>query len=78
MRYIVTIKRKEMPMVDYLSRNGFRCYTAKNAAVFRTAKQAQEERDYFASLMRDFELTVEAIPSRMSLAKAVLYAAPVI
>jgi len=78
MRYIVTIRKRDQPIVYYLSRNGFRCYTPAAVAVFKSEGEACEQRDYFASLMREFELEVERLPANVrNLSKALLSSQPI-
>lgn len=78
MRYVVSIRKPSQPTTYYLSRNGFRCYTAAAVAVFKSEVDAREQRDYFAPLMREFELVVERLPAGVrSLRKALLSSQPV-
>lgn len=78
MRYVVTIRKPNQPTTYYLSRNGLRCYTAKHVAVFKSEKDAREERDHFAPMMREFVLSVERLPANVrDISKALLSAHPV-
>lgn len=80
MRWIITIRKRngEPGPVYYLSRNGFRCYTAKCVAVYKSEMRVREDRDYFARQMPDFELGVERLPAGVrNVEKAVLAAVPV-
>ncbi len=78
MRYVVTIRKPEQPTTYYLSRNGFRCYSAGAVAVFHSEQEAREERDHFAPMMREFVLAVERLPAGVrNVGKALLSAAPV-
>lgn len=77
MRYVVTIRKRSQPTAYYLSRNGLRCYTAANVAVFKSEAVAREQRDHFAAIMREFELSVERLPAGVrNLSKALLSAEP--
>lgn len=76
-RYIVTIRRPEQPTVYYLSKSGFRCYSAVNVAVYRNLNAAVDDRNHFANLMPEFRLSVEKLPARVrSISRAVLSAVP--
>ena len=78
MRYIVVIRKPGQPQAYYLSRNGLRCYTAKNVAVLRTLRDAEEQRDHFSKLMPEFRLSVEVLPAHVrNVSTALLSARPV-
>lgn len=77
MRYIVAIRRPADPVCYYLSKSGLRCYTDKNVYVAKSRAEADEQRDYFADRMREFVLTVERLPARVSLSEGLLRAVPV-
>lgn len=78
MRYIVAIRKRNQPTCYYLAKSGFRCYTPANVWVMHSLEMAKQERDYFASLMPDFELTVEVLPANVRwLPAALLSASPV-
>lgn len=76
-RYVVTVRKPNQPQTYYLSRNGFRCFDARNVAVFKSEKDAAENRDHFAAVMREFVLAVEVLPPNVrNLEKALLSAKP--
>ena len=85
MRFVITIRKRGAdwdkggcPVTYYLSRSGFRCYTAANVAVLRSEADAIVERDHFAKLMPGFDLTVERLPAGVrNVGKAVLSSVPV-
>jgi hypothetical protein len=80
-RYVIVIRdrREGVPPVSYyLSRNGFRCYTAANVYVAHSLAEATEQRDHFAKLMTGFSLTVERLKPKISLSKALLSAEEVV
>ena len=57
-RYVIEARAKD-PICRYVSRAGFISYHHKNAAKYKTAAEAESDREYFAPLYPQYRLTVD-------------------
>jgi hypothetical protein len=77
MRYILTVRKPGQPQTYYIGKKGWRCYDARNVAVFPSIERAQDELEYFAKTMKEFRVSIEVLPANVrNVATAILAARP--
>jgi len=73
MRFILTARENGSPIVKYLTAKGNVTSNAERAYVFESKKDVEEHREYFQRGSA-WTWTVEQLPARMPVARAVLFA----
>ncbi len=61
----------------YISRKGCTTYDGSNAAVLKSKNEATKELEYWTITQPQTSWTIEELPARMSVGKAVLYSNPI-